>query len=72
MRGIGVYLNMKIKEMRVNQKVYDRWYPELGGGIVLKVLKTRCHISYNRGFYDPNPVVWIYDISHLQFLEKTK
>ncbi|WNM70123.1 hypothetical protein [Myxococcus phage Mx1] len=52
-----------MKALKLRQRVVDRWYPELGVGIVLKVLKTRARIRFGSD-------VQTYDREHYQFLEK--
>jgi len=56
---------MKIANLKINDKVIDRWYPEWGIGIVTKVLKTVVYIDFTvRG---PEK----YDKSHVEnFLER--
>ena len=68
-----------MKNLKINQKVTDRWYPEAGVGIVKEVLKTRVKIYFERanieGFrchlfrYAENGLL-TYDSSHLQYLDK--
>ncbi|KKM72560.1 hypothetical protein LCGC14_1419370 [marine sediment metagenome] len=55
---------MKISEIRVGDKVSDRWWPwEVG--TVRKVFKTRVRIRFSGR-------VMTYDKAHIQFLEKEK
>ena len=57
-----------MSELRVGQRVYDRWFSHWGEGIVRAVMKTRVKIEF---FY----VGWredrnmTYDKAHCQFLE---
>jgi hypothetical protein len=57
---------MKFKDLKIGMKVEDRWYPEWGVGTVLKVLKTRAHILFER----VNSERYSYDKAHVQFLEE--
>lgn len=47
-------------------KVYDRWYPYWGIGIVKSILKTRIKVEFS------SSEVLTYDIPHLKFLAKEK
>lgn len=76
---------MKLNEMKVGQKVEDSWYPEIGEGIVKKVLKTRVKIYFQRlepymsshnalrclAFGIEDGIV-TYDKAHCQFLQLIK
>lgn len=55
---------MKIENLKIGDRVIDKWYPEWGVGTVTKVLKTVVYIDFTvRG---PEK----YDKSHVQnFLE---
>jgi transcription elongation factor GreA-like protein len=54
---------MKIEDLKVGNKIYDRWYPGWGVGTVTKILKTRVHIDFSIRGHE------VYDESHLQYLE---
>ena len=58
---------MKINELKVGMKVYDRWYLDWGTGVVDKVLKTVVFIKfpYPKGFMK-------YDAAHTMFLARSK
>lgn len=76
---------MKLNEIKVGQKVEDSWYPEIGEGIVQKVLKTRVKIYFQRlepymsshnalrclAFGIEDGIV-TYDKAHCQFLQLIK
>jgi hypothetical protein len=54
------------KEIKINQKVFDRWFIEWGYGIVKEIKKTRVIINFfNKGKIS-------FDNAHLQFLETNK
>ena len=58
---------MKFNELKLNQKVYDRWYPDWGVGKVDNILSTRVFVNF------PYPKGMMkYDKEHVQFLEKHK
>lgn len=61
---------MKISEVQLKSKVFDRWYynktgRELSGvGVIVKKMKTRVHIKFKTG-------IAIYDSAHVRnFIEK--
>ena len=54
---------MKFADLKVGQKVHDRWFMHWGDGVVKDVLKTRVIVSYPEGDT-------VYDKGHVQFLEK--
>jgi hypothetical protein len=53
---------VKREDLRVGQRVADRWFLEWGVGVVERVLKTRVKIRF------PSETR-TYDLAHLQFLE---
>ena len=55
---------MKITELKVGMKVYDRWYLLWGTGIVTKILKTRVFVKF------PGFKVTKYDAAHVKFLAR--
>jgi len=58
---------MKITELKVGMRVYDRWYLDWGIGVVDKVMKTKVFIKF------PYPKGMMkYDEDHTQFLARDK
>lgn len=55
---------LKIKDLKTGMFVWDRWFPEWGVGKIIKILKTRTHIKFNRRG------LLRYDRAHIKFLEK--
>lgn len=56
---------MKITQLKIGMKVYDRWYLTWGVGVVEKVLKTVVFIKF------PYPKGMMkYDSDHTQFLAR--
>lgn len=56
---------MKLSELKVGMKVFDRWYLTWGAGTVDKVLATRVFIKF------PYPKGMMkYDEAHTQFLAR--
>lgn len=62
---------------KINQKVTDSWYPEIGIGVIKKIFKTTMHIYFDRFelqhmycySFRPNKGVVVYDKPHYQFLK---
>lgn len=54
---------MKREEIEINCMVIDRWWKELGCGIIIDVKKTVFTISFENGCIK-------YDYAHAQFLNK--
>lgn len=40
-----------MKTFKLNDKVIDTWYPEAGTGVVIKILKTRLKVYYERATF---------------------
>lgn len=58
---------MKMTELKVGMKVFDRWYLDWGTGVVDKVLATRVFVKF------PYPKAMMkYDSAHVQYLVRTK
>lgn len=71
---------MKLNELEVGQKVEDTWFMEVGTGTVMKVLKTRAKIHFQRleSYMSNHPTlsrfatedgIVTYDKAHCQFLK---
>ena len=57
---------MKIDNLKLDDEVFDGWYPDWGLGKVVKVYKTTVHIYY------PKLEEFIYDKQHVKYLEATE
>ena len=58
---------MKFEELKKGLKVYDRWFPDWGTGVVDNILSTRVYVKF------PYPKGHMkYDKAHVQFLERTR
>lgn len=56
---------MKYEDLKVGMKVCDGyWF-----GYVEKIYKKTVHVRWSNEYMNGK---WIYDLDHLQFLEKTK
>lgn len=56
-----------MKKFKVGDKVWDSWWPWRKGKVV-KVLKTRVHIHFDKTIWDYASGIWNYDKAHFSFL----
>ncbi len=64
---------MERKHLKLNKKVYDRWWALLGPGKIIKITKTRCHVEwYSQCAKYKFGDISVYDMQHIQFLEPYK
>jgi hypothetical protein len=53
---------MKKQDVKKGVSVIDRWYRELGTGLIVEVLKTRFKVNFRGDIHT-------YDYPHAQFLD---
>ena len=56
---------MKIDDIKVGDRLYDKWWKSWGKGTVTKVLKTRIHIKF-----PDDKEITVYDLANLALLVK--